>query len=457
MKKTTTTAIFLLSVMLLSAQQLKKTYYDYHKTKVDEEYQMNSAGYINGTYKKYNEAGALIQTGSAKDGKKEGVWSEYSTYSGKRELAKSETYKNNELNGLATYYGENGIVLRQGNYKNEKKDGKWLILQPYSNYDLKPEEIGNCKYTKTEVIFKDDNEVEGIETDGSYKFYYVPCNKIYCEYTVKDSKIDGEMKWYYPNGKVSEIKKYDYSTGAKKKLYSKSYFPNGQLHVLEDFSSGQRKYEGFELDGSPDQTMLRFQKEEQSKIASLAADSALLKGDYEKARGLLKSIIGSYDLQSLIDKLAAGDEAASKKDYREAMGQYESAKYYAKDENKTALLEKKIKAIEPQAEKQKELKTISWTLEGKWKTYNSLYKLSESGTYYPLGELLYQKSLLILQDYFGEYDKESDVEKKYDYGQRLISFYNKLEEIAKSDTKELTKQLKKAKEKDEIKKAFGLN
>ena len=57
-----------------NAQTLYRTYYDYKKTHVHEEFYANSYGVKNGTYKEYSEYGGVLIQGTLKDDKKNGTW-----------------------------------------------------------------------------------------------------------------------------------------------------------------------------------------------------------------------------------------------------------------------------------------------------------------------------------------------------------------------------------------------
>lgn len=270
------------------SQTPKKTYYDYKKTKIMEEYQANSGGFINGTYKKYNEAGALIQTGTAKDGKKEGVWTEYVTYSGKRELAKSETYKNNELNGLSSYYGQNGLLLKQGQYKNNMKDGKWTILYGYENYDLTNEEKKGADYFKYVATYSQDEE---IITDGESKTFFYPSGKPHSIQNFKNGKRSGVNKWFYPNGNINIEEVWEENSGQLPNS-RKTYWLNGKIMEIKeyDYSSGKSRYEGYNKEGNPNGRMQaeirdkEIEKEkEMLKVYLLKADSCLVSENLEAA------------------------------------------------------------------------------------------------------------------------------------------------------------------------------
>jgi uncharacterized protein len=164
----------------VSSQTLQRTYYDYKKTKVKEEYYLNSAGQMNGLYKQYLESGLVEVQGNYKNdkkigtwtytldaqghknintydnegnpnglfiehcfghpnsklsetyfkaGQKDGLWKEYfcpsETMNQSDKLQKVYSYTLGKLNGLYTEYYENGKTKMVGGYKLNAKDGEW--------------------------------------------------------------------------------------------------------------------------------------------------------------------------------------------------------------------------------------------------------------------------------------------------------------------------------------------
>jgi len=176
--------VFLLFTSPLStvAQQVMKTYYDYKKTRIHEEYACNGSGVKNGQYKEFSENGTVIRQGAYKDdgkvgvwtyndpvagsfgtetydakgvpngkwlkycstnrnvkmlegtykdGKQEGVWIQYFCDEGGNaqnlRVEKEETYQSGQLNGKCTYYQENG-EKGVGIVSNGAKSGEWKVF-----------------------------------------------------------------------------------------------------------------------------------------------------------------------------------------------------------------------------------------------------------------------------------------------------------------------------------------
>ena len=108
------------------AQILKKTYYDYQKTKPDEVYYVNAQGQKNGLYTKYTYDGAKSVEVTFVNGVFNGPGKEYYTRGGVSKLKLSGSYKNNEKHGqFITYtyvkYGQSYFNIMQNFAFNDKE------------------------------------------------------------------------------------------------------------------------------------------------------------------------------------------------------------------------------------------------------------------------------------------------------------------------------------------------
>jgi antitoxin component YwqK of YwqJK toxin-antitoxin module len=177
----------------VNAQILKKTYYDFQKTKVNEVYYVNAKGEKNGLYKTYDEAtGVLTEEATFVNGELNGVHKLYNWTTGKAILRQSETYKNNVKTGEAKYYdGESSMILNaRGNLIAGKKNGIWTFITKLEVDNL-PE---GCKFIKTTMEYKDDEAIK----EGDIAYYY-PSNKLF--YKTEGNTTTG----YFPEGKVSTV------------------------------------------------------------------------------------------------------------------------------------------------------------------------------------------------------------------------------------------------------------
>ena len=85
--------------------------------------------------------------GSYKDGKKDGLWTDYYENGQKRSV---ETYKDGKKDGLYTYWHED-VLMYEGTYKDGKEDGLWTkwYVNGQKNYE------GTSKNGKREGLWTD--------------------------------------------------------------------------------------------------------------------------------------------------------------------------------------------------------------------------------------------------------------------------------------------------------------
>jgi antitoxin component YwqK of YwqJK toxin-antitoxin module len=306
-----------------------------------------------------------MEEATFKNGQLNGLYKKYATYNGKREIAKSETYKDGVLDGPATYYGENGVVLKQGNYKNDKKDGKWIMLDPYTNYNYNyknQEVLKGAQFIKSEPTYVNGEPV----MNGKYTTYYYPSGKVRAELEYTNGVETGEQKWYYPDGTQEAYYKFDGLT--KKYLVKKSFYPNGKVMENSRMENGEWIYEGYEEDGSPNKQMqyAKYEREQEEKakkkkieddasdaINIAKGDSAFKKHDYY---GSLQFYRALADEESLRYKRNAGtvERLARLQDYANSnnMAEFETQLNrlnedlpYITDESFKSLMTEHIEAL----------------------------------------------------------------------------------------------------------------
>jgi len=131
----------------------------------------------------YAQANSAVQEGNYIDDKREGVWIMYYPSGNK---SAELTFRNNQLNGEAKRFSENGVVIAETNYFN--------------------------------------GFPKGVE-----KKYY-PDGKLWTEFTWSEGRIKGEAATYYPNGKLCEIGNWVYAGWSGE---YKLYYDNGNLYKSE--------------------------------------------------------------------------------------------------------------------------------------------------------------------------------------------------------------------------------
>lgn len=247
MKKLLFTLIVLTFGFNLSAQETVKKYYDISKTQIMELYHVNASGEKHGSYKGYDQKGIVTVQANYKNGLLDGIRTKYATSSGKQVLAETETYKDNVLHGPAKYYGEGGLILREGEYLNGEKNGKWTIYQMYTNYELSESDQKANAYYKMELFYDNGKQVFPI---GESKMTYYPSGNNRGTETRTDSTRS--VIFYLPDGKIESEQLF----AGDKMLMEKLYHTNGQIKMYRDWRDGF-KYEAYDKDGNPDRETLR--------------------------------------------------------------------------------------------------------------------------------------------------------------------------------------------------------
>ncbi len=449
--KTFVITLTILFPFLGFGQQVKKTYYDIQKSRIKEEYQVNSSGEKNGYYKGFDENGVVVLEYNFQKNLLSGACKEYSTFSG-RKLAKLETYKNGVLHGpFKQYGGKSGtIVITSGNYVEGNKDGEWLYYQNCNNcYGLPDEVIKTAEYYIQKINYDKGNVVQ---LEGPFKFLFYPSGKTYLEGNISNGKETGVHKWYFPDGKLNAEKSFD-DNG--KLIYSKSYYHNGQLQRYVRFENGKEVYEGYEEDGSPDQ-ITRYEIQEKEKINQKIilekkiriADSTLMSGNlnqaielYNEAKITTHLLIGFNKSMELYKKGTISlSELDSKRLNMSEQGNPTNAQIkYCKD-----LIQKEVDLIT----KRKKLET---DIQSALNLYNKNY-----GAPFNRSQILYDKSWLILNEYLNNYNNELDPEVKSQKGEVVLKGLVHMNSLSEEKCRELKKQLKKIEDLKEIKQIIGI-
>src|SRR5690606_24953348 len=126
--------------------------------------------------------------GKTIDGKAQG---KYKLVNKHGQLLAELNYKDNELEGLQTYY-----------YANGKKSN--------SLHFAKGIKLGEFKEYYTNGSIQSEGTYKNGEVDGKYIFYY-PNGGKQCERTFKNGLIEGASVCYYPNGQIQN--EYPYVNG----------------------------------------------------------------------------------------------------------------------------------------------------------------------------------------------------------------------------------------------------
>ena len=232
MKKISLVAILAMLSNFCIAQRHVGTWYDYGKIHPHLDYYVNSVGQKNGPYREYDENGVVVKEYNFLNGGENGVCIDYEAGEHNKRLLKSKvTYSNGVLNGLAIYYDEQGMPKQQGNYINDKKEGKWWTIVPIQETDM-PNLPEGFKFYKVEKNVK-----SGIVQDGPFKAYYYPSGKLYSEGFTKNGESTNGVTIYFPDGKLKMRNRLD-STGQYFTV-KESYYKSGQIAYYQTFYNSQ--------------------------------------------------------------------------------------------------------------------------------------------------------------------------------------------------------------------------
>jgi antitoxin component YwqK of YwqJK toxin-antitoxin module len=163
----------------------------------------------------------LEQMGSYnKDGKADGAWTWYFPTG---DLLREENYFNGMIDGLSTEYDQYGVVIAQGEYLENEKEGTWTY-----NYG----------------DHKSEGEYSLGMRHGKWKNYYSDGILSFEGEFIEDNP-NGRHIWYWPNG----LKKTEgnYSMGLKDGEWAK-YNYDGSPFITIYYENGvEKKYDGIRV------------------------------------------------------------------------------------------------------------------------------------------------------------------------------------------------------------------
>ena len=179
---------------------------------------------LNVVYYKNN----IKEIGHWKEGKQNGL---FQMYTEDGILVDSGTFKNGERDGLTEqFYSDTGKLRVSGNYKNGVLDGKFKAYYPNGNLQ------GEVTYKNGEMNgeYKEYNENKNIRLSGSYK----------------NSLQDGEWKSYLEDGTLESI--INYKDGELNGI-KEDYYKNGNVWTRQEFKNNELDgvYEVYYENGNP--------------------------------------------------------------------------------------------------------------------------------------------------------------------------------------------------------------
>ena len=459
----------------INAQTLKKTFYDWNKTQPKEVYYVNAKGEKNGTYKSYHDNGLIGIEANFKNGSLDGLYKEYTGYGGKSCCVKSVTYKNDELNGPATYYSNQhcNVIASQGNIVSGKRIGVWTFTEETSqdfpegfkfiSYSQKIE--GEKVIEDSKIVYYHPSKKIFSEIKGNQKISYSPEGKIIGEETFSANGETVEEKYFFKSGSLAEHSK-NYFEGGKKIVEKNSWYENGKVKIKSKTIDNVTSYEGYKEDGSKDSEMIRIEQQKERDEKSNKDHEQYLAKQRSEFNGLIN----------------AADILFNKKSYEKAKERYYTIEQDAgraikdmhSDTTNTAFLLNKIQYAQGKMSETKKMIELDNALQKqfaevarKYKEFTNLY-VEKKNTQktdanfnliysysYPKGEHLYTKADSHYKEHENVYGNEADVTKSLEQGKKLIEILDKLITLASTETSDLNKKLKKAKTKEEETQLLG--
>ncbi len=436
----------LISTILLNAQILKKTYYDWQSTIVKEEYFVNAKGEKNGLYKAYDQSGILALLYNFKNGLLNGLCTEYSTSSGRQLPKQKENWKDGVLNGMAEYYNGAGLVYRKGEWKDGKKSGSWMILDgtemsavSQTFYKFSEEEQKQNQYIKSTVIYVDD----AIYNDGHKLYYYHPSGKLFIDAYYKQGITINDQIYYLPNGNIFGYIKFD-STG-KVLVAKECAYPGYSKDSIPSFikQAEIEKQAQFAIQSE----LEAKQKIQKAKFDSIIAvgDNDLKQNNYERAR---KSYEQARDMKCCSE-------------YRFIEGKLSNVYHQEQEEVK--------KRRQAEEQNRMDCANILEQLRPKFETFNNKYRIEKISALflddkgnplkkykYPFGEDIYSKASKLVDT---EVQQTRESEKDFAVRKQTLTKVNvlisRLNNLSDEEAKELNKKLKPCETLEQISVVLG--
>ena len=155
--------------------------------------------------------------GQFKNDKPYGIFTYY--YFSGRTKAKVNYKEGGRITYSQVYHESSGKIKALGKYINQKKDSTWTYFDNKGNVKSKESYINN-KLEGQRVIYYEPYEGKYVVAryeyyknntlHGSFKEYHQN-TKLKAEGNYVDGNYNGDIKYYYPNGKMERLERYKYA------------------------------------------------------------------------------------------------------------------------------------------------------------------------------------------------------------------------------------------------------
>lgn len=218
---------------------IKRTYYDYRRQQLHEEYQIirtaNKLEVKNGYYKEYTEDGVIKARATFRNDRLNGVVTTYENWGQGPEPFEIDTYKNGVRHGYSAlwWFNEGGQRLkkREGSYDHGEYDGRWVQYETDGSKLVENWQRGKRHGETVQYGTGGERKREGYYDEGE--------------------PFTGTLETRYDNGNLRESVAYEecFREGP-----TQTYYANGQLKTWTLYSKGARSGATMRYleDGTPD-------------------------------------------------------------------------------------------------------------------------------------------------------------------------------------------------------------
>lgn len=185
--------------------------------------------------------------GSYKNGEKDGTW-KYYYLDGK--LLTTENHTKGNLNGKYEIYNEAGFLERSMNYKDDERQGEYLLYTSEKDLAVKLFYINGVL---TQYTYLDENNkfvpYIPIQNETGHILAYYPNKQKSVDYKLLNGFIEGEYLVYFRDGKLMN-KEFYANTLKEGKEYN--YYPNGKLASESEHINGKTHglYKTYNMNGT---------------------------------------------------------------------------------------------------------------------------------------------------------------------------------------------------------------
>lgn len=259
--------VFFSCVILASAGRaqkapvyLKRTYYDYRRQQLHEEYQIirtaNKLEVKNGYYREYSEEGVIKARATYRNDELNGVRTTYENWGHGPEPFEVDTYKNGLQHGYTALWWFNAdgqrLKAHEGRYYEGEYDGRWV------QYDQDGSKLV-------------ENWRRGVR-NGETVQYGTTGEKVREGYFDEGELFTGTVEERFDNGTLRRSVAYE---ACFREGPTQTYYPNGQLKTWTRYSRGQPAgpTRHYLENGTPDAATKAALAESEAALAESEADS----------------------------------------------------------------------------------------------------------------------------------------------------------------------------------------